>query len=76
MTGFAAPPSTIDSTIVLWQYLYHSYVEYTRTCVVIRFLYYAMAVANDEDRYKGIQFCRYITDIMGKDDTIDWNDFI
>ena len=37
---------------------------------------YAMAVANDEDGYEGIQFCRYIADIMGKDDTIDWNDFI
>ena len=37
---------------------------------------YAMAVANDEDGYEGIQFCRYIADIIGKDDTIDWNDFI
>ena len=37
---------------------------------------YAMAVANDEDGYEGIQFCRYIADIMGKDDTIDWNKFI
>lgn len=37
---------------------------------------YAMAVANDEDGYEGIQFCRYIADIMGKDDTIDWNNFI
>nr|DAE31746.1 MAG TPA: Proteasome maturation factor UMP1 [virus sp. ctBM815] len=35
-----------------------------------------MAVANDEDGYEGIQFCRYIADIIGKDDTIDWNDFI
>ena len=37
---------------------------------------YAMAVANDEDGYEGIQFCRYIADIIGKDDTIDWNNFI
>lgn len=37
---------------------------------------YAMAIANDKDGYEGIQFCRYIADIMGKDDTIDWNDFI
>ena len=81
MTGFTTPPSTTDSTTPLFkcvpgQDFYHPQVEYTRACVVIRFLDYAMAVANDEDGYEGIQFCRYIADIMGKDDTIDWNDFI
>ena len=81
MTGFATPPSTTDSTTPLskcvpGQGFYNPQMEYTRARVVIRFLDYAMAVANDEDGYEGIQFCRYIADIMGKDDTIDWNDFI
>ena len=81
MTGFATPPSTTDSTTppykcVPGQDFYHPQVEYTRACVVIRFLDYAMAIANDEYGYEGIQFCRYIADIIGKYDTIDWNDFI
>lgn len=44
MTGFATPPSTTDSTTPLFkcvpgQDFYHPQVEYTRACVVIRFLY-------------------------------------
>lgn len=37
---------------------------------------YAMMVANDVDGYEGIQFCRWISDQMGKDAKIDWDQFI
>ena len=81
MTGFIAPPSTTDSTTPLFQM--RTMVELLSPLGGIyqglrskRFLDYAMAVANDEDGYEGIQFCKYIADIMGNDDTIDWNNFI
>lgn len=58
MTGFAAPPSTIDSTTPLFK------------CVK-----YAVAVANDKDGYTGIQFCRWMADVVGKKEHIDWDKF-
>lgn len=36
---------------------------------------YAVAVANDKDGYEGIQFCRWVTDIAGKGETVDWAKF-
>lgn len=36
---------------------------------------YAVAVANDKDGYEGIQFCRWVADIAGKGETIDWAKF-
>lgn len=36
---------------------------------------YAIAVANDKDGYEGIQFCRWIADVMGKGENIDWAKF-
>lgn len=36
---------------------------------------YAVAVANDKDGYEGIQFCRWVADIAGKGETIDWTKF-
>lgn len=36
---------------------------------------YAIAVANDKDGYEGIQLCRWIADIMGKDEKVDWSKF-
>lgn len=128
MTGFTAPPSTTDSTTHLFkcvpgQDFYHSQMEYTRACVVIRFqikrdqvqnvcnvlnlkipntstiedvtytanmayadfypellnehqcIKYAAAVANDKDGYTGIQFCRWVADVVGKKENIDWDKF-
>lgn len=37
---------------------------------------YALAVANDIDGYEGIEFCRFIADIMGKHINIDWNNLM
>lgn len=36
---------------------------------------YAVAVANDKDGYAGIQFCRWVTDVVGKKENIDWDKF-
>lgn len=37
---------------------------------------YALAVANDVDGYEGIEFCRWLADLMGKNVNIEWNNFI
>lgn len=37
---------------------------------------YAFSVANDVDGYEGIEFCRWIADIMGKNVKINWDNFI
>lgn len=36
---------------------------------------YAAAVANDKDGYTGIQFCRWMADVVGKKEHIDWDKF-
>ena len=36
---------------------------------------YAIAVANDKDGYIGIQFCRWMADVVGKNEYIDWDKF-
>lgn len=36
---------------------------------------YAVAVANDKDGYTGIQFCRWVADVVGKNENIDWDKF-
>lgn len=36
---------------------------------------YAVAVANDKDGYTGIQFCRWVADVVGKKEHIDWDKF-
>lgn len=36
---------------------------------------YAVAVANDKDGYTGIQFCRWVADVVGKKGNIDWDKF-
>lgn len=36
---------------------------------------YAVAVANDKDGYEGIQLCRWIADVMGKKENVDWTKF-
>nr|DAF36332.1 MAG TPA: hypothetical protein [Bacteriophage sp.]DAN23562.1 MAG TPA_asm: hypothetical protein [Bacteriophage sp.] len=36
---------------------------------------YAVAVANDKDGYTGIQFCRWMADVAGKKEHIDWDKF-
>lgn len=36
---------------------------------------YAVAVANDKDGYIGIQFCRWMADVVGKKENIDWDKF-
>lgn len=36
---------------------------------------YATAVANDKDGYTGIQFCRWVADVVGKKENIDWDKF-
>ena len=36
---------------------------------------YAAAVANDKDGYTGIQFCRWVADVVGKKENIDWDKF-
>lgn len=36
---------------------------------------YAVAVANDKDGYTGIQFCRWMADVVGKKENIDWDKF-
>ena len=36
---------------------------------------YAVAVANDKDGYTGIQFCRWMADVVGKKEHIDWGKF-
>lgn len=36
---------------------------------------YAVAVANDKDGYIGIQFCRWVADVVGKKENIDWDKF-
>lgn len=33
------------------------------------------AVANDKDGYTGIQFCRWVADVVGKKENIDWDKF-
>jgi hypothetical protein len=35
----------------------------------------AAAVANDKDGYTGIQFCRWVADVVGKKENIDWDKF-
>lgn len=37
---------------------------------------YALAVANDIDGYEGIEFCRWVSDLMGKSIDIKWGNFI
>lgn len=37
---------------------------------------YALAVANDIDGHEGIEFCRWLADLMGKNVNIEWNNFI
>ena len=37
---------------------------------------YALAAANDVDGYEGIEFCRWLADLMGKHVRINWNEFI
>ena len=37
---------------------------------------YALNVANDIDGYEGIEFCRWIADLMGKNIKIEWNNFM
>ena len=107
MTGFIAPPSTIDSTMyygrtfirlngtriipVLVPYLKipdTSTIEdvtYTANMAYADFypellnehqcIKYAVAVANDKDGYTGIQFCRWMADVVGKKENIDWDKF-
>lgn len=41
----------------------------------IQCIKYAMAVANDIDGYEGIQFCRWVSDQMGKGNDVDWFQF-
>lgn len=36
---------------------------------------YAVAVANDKDGYTGIQFYRWVADVVGKKENIDWDKF-
>ena len=36
---------------------------------------YAVAVANDKDGYEGIQLCRWVADIAGKGEVVDWAKF-
>lgn len=36
---------------------------------------YAAAVANDKDGYTGIRFCRWVADVVGKKENIDWDKF-
>lgn len=36
---------------------------------------YAAAVANDKDGYTGIQFCRWVADVVGKKENIDCDKF-
>lgn len=36
---------------------------------------YAAAVANDKDGYTGIQFYRWVADVVGKKENIDWDKF-
>lgn len=91
MTGFATPPSTTDSTTPLskcvpGQDFYHPQdVTYTANMAYADFypellnehqcIKYAAAVANDKDGYTGIQFCRWMADIVGKKENIDWDKF-
>lgn len=37
---------------------------------------YALAVANDVDGYEGIEFCRWLADLMGKNISVDWKKLI
>lgn len=50
---------------------YPSLLDTTDKCIE-----YALAVANDVDGYEGIEFCRYLADLMGKHVKIDKNNFI
>lgn len=36
---------------------------------------YALAVADDVDGYEGIEFCRWLADLMGKNVQINWDNF-
>lgn len=36
---------------------------------------YALAVAEDIDGYEGIEFCRWLADLMGKNVNVEWNNF-
>ena len=52
-------------------YLYFYYSlhssKFVKTIIII--------VANDEDGYEGIQFCRWVADIMAKKENIDLEKF-
>ena len=50
---------------------YPSLLDTTDKCIE-----YVLAVANDVDGYEGIEFCRYLADLMGKHVKIDRNNFI
>lgn len=74
MTGLTAPPSTTDSTTHLFKCVpgQDFYPELLNEHQCIK---YAAAVANDKDGYTGIQFCRWVADVVGKKENIDWDKF-
>lgn len=67
MTGFATPPSTIRTISLIRIVTTHFKCD---QCIK-----YAAAVANDKDGYTGIQFCRWVADVVGKKENIDWDKF-
>lgn len=72
MTGFATPPSTIRTISLIRIVTTHFYPELLNEHQCIK---YAAAVANDKDGYTGIQFCRWVADVIGKKENIDWDKF-
>ena len=83
MTGFTTPPSTTDSTTHPSNTIED--VTYTANMAYADFypellnehqcIKYAAAVANNKDGYTGIQFCRWVADVVGKKENIDWDKF-
>lgn len=85
MTGFIAPPSTIRTISLIRIVTTQEDVTYTANMAYADFypellnehqcIKYAAAVANDKDGYTGIQFCRWVADVVGKKENIDWDKF-
>lgn len=69
VTGFITPPSTIDSTM----YYGGSFIRLNGTRIIPVLVPYCFTIKLVNYGY--IQFCRWIADVVGKKENIDWDKF-
>lgn len=75
-TDLLQRPTTIPAQTVIDITIENGDKQATYTIPENLSITYAGNVANDVDGYEGIEFCRFIADIMGKHVNIDWNNLM